>query len=499
MKLHTERIEREDLVLFLNACLAATSQAEYYEDARGQRLALDFLHAYVAANYRDLYVRTLAVDINHHAQGRIVRQCLAAPAPDTAAVNRATEGALLAATLRALPPQRVYRLFEALCGQRVTNRRVRAVARQWLATRDLTLDAVKYRRALRTLVAHLHLATPGETGAFLFARDHRHAAWKTPLFEAWRRAHFSAEAVYALPYSVALGFVRKHKIPRDRFLEGIAPRMTRAERARTQQAAVRAEATVAPVDPGTLGATGLCLYAWSLPRPQGDAQRAVLEAALARCIAALRDRTGLRLGRVAAVLDGSRSMVGSREKHLRPLAVTVGIDALLRASSVTYSAHWTDGDARTPWLDRRPRGATRLAHRLLDAFGTDAELVVIVSDGYENDPPGALAQVLRAFRSRLDPARRVSVVHINPVFEAAALGAPSFGPHCPMVSVRDVDDVPTALGFARFADGHSTLDVLRAYLDARVKERLGAHTEAPEEAPEDAPEDALAEAPEASP
>jgi hypothetical protein len=85
----------------------------------------------------------------------------------------------------------------------------------------------------------------------------------------------------------------------------------------------------------------------------------------------------------------------------------------------------------------------------------------------------------------------VSVVHINPVFEAAALGAPSFGPHCPMVSVRDVDDVPTALGFARFADGHSTLDVLRAYLDARVKERLGAKPrsgraktrEAPEAAP----------------
>jgi hypothetical protein len=368
VKLHTERIEREDLVLFLNACLAATSQAEYYEDARGQSLALDFLHAYVAANYRDLYVRTLAVDINHHAQGRIVRQCLTRP-PPTRPPPIVRPRAPSSPRRSAPSPRSGCTGSSRPCAlQRVTNRRVRAVARQWLATRDLTLDAVKYRRALRTLVAHLHLATPGETGAFLFARDHRHAAWKTPLFEAWRRAHFSAEAVYALPYSVALGFVRKHKIPRDRFLEGIAPRMTRAERARTQQAAVRAEAKVAPVDPGTLGATGLCLYAWSLPRPQGDAQRAVLEAALARCIAALRDRTGLRLGRVAAVLDGSRSMVGSREKHLRPLAVTVGIDALLRASSVTYSAHWTDGDARTPWLDRRPRGATRLAHRLLDAL-----------------------------------------------------------------------------------------------------------------------------------
>jgi hypothetical protein len=472
VKLHTERIEREDLVLFLNACLAATSQAEFYEDARGQSLALDFLHAYVSHHYRSLYARTLAADVNHHARARIVLELLTSTEGASKEQLR-EEGALVAATLRALPPQRVYRLFEALCLRRVTNRRVRAVARQWLATRDLAFDAVKYRRALRTLVAHLHLATPGETGAFLFERDHRRASYTTPLFDAWRRAHYAAEAVYELPYTVAVGFARKHKIPRDRFLEGIAHQMTRRERFGLQRSAADEDVALPAVDPAALGATRLCLYAWSLRRAERDARRDDLDGAMVGAVSRVLARAPLALGRVAAVLDDSYSMRGSREKRLRPLAVTVGVDALLRAASTSYRAHWTSG-AEAPWLDRQPRGATRLAHRVIDALEGDPELLVIVSDGFENDPPGATGQVLRAFRERIDPARRVGVVHLNPVFEAATLGAPSFGPHCPMVSVRDLDDVPTALGFARFADGRATLDELRAWLAPRVRELLEA-------------------------
>ncbi len=474
MKLHTERVEREDLVLFLNACLAATSQAEFYEDARGQSLALDFLHAYVAQIYRSLYARTLAADVNHHARARIVLELLTTTA-DVPKAQLREEGALIAATLRALPPQRVYRLFEALCLRRVTNRRVRAIARQWLATRDLTFDAVKYRRALRTMVAHLHLATPGETGAFLFERDHRKGAYQTPLFDAWRRAHYAAEAVYELPYTVAVGFARKHRIPRDRFLARIAPQLTRHERYGLQRSAAREEVALPAVDPAALGATKLCLYAWSLPRDERDARRDDFAGAMDAAVARVLARAPLALGRVAAVLDGSYSMRGSREKHRRPLALTVGVDALLRAASTSYRAHWTS-DPDDPWLDRRPRGGTRLAHRVLDALEGDPELLVIVSDGYENDPPGATGQVLRAFRERIDPQRRVGVVHLNPVFEAATFGAASFGPYCPMVTVRELDDVPTALGFARFADGRATLDELRAWLAPRVRELLDAAT-----------------------
>jgi len=42
-----ERVAREDLVMFINACLACTRQREFYDDAYGQRVSSDFLPDYI--------------------------------------------------------------------------------------------------------------------------------------------------------------------------------------------------------------------------------------------------------------------------------------------------------------------------------------------------------------------------------------------------------------------------------------------------------------------
>jgi len=470
--LHTERIEREDLVLFINACLSATSQAEFYEDARGQSLALDFLHEYVCRHYRPLYSRTLAAGINDHARARIVTELICSPAKVSAS-ERATEARLVATTLSRMPPQRVYHLFERVCGRRVTSRRVRAVVSEWLATRDLAFDAVKYRRALRTIVGHFHLRTPADTGRFLFERHTRDGRYETALFESWRQAHYAKASVYELPYSVAVGFARKHKIPKDEFLEKIAPMMTRSERFRTQLAARRAAADVAPVDLSRESPTRIALFSYALEARARAERRDELLAAMTASVARVCDRSPMKFGRVVAVLDNSYSTLGSREKRLRPLAVTAAIDALLRGASRAYTGLWTSAPEDSLWIEVRPRGSTRLAWKVLEALEHKPELVVIVSDGYENDPPGALASLLSAYRTSVDRARAVSIVHVNPVFEATSFGAASFGPSAPMVSVRDAEDVLTALGFARFADDKATLGELARYLDGRVEEFFG--------------------------
>lgn len=470
--LHTARIEREDLVIFINACLSATSQGEFYEDAAGQSLALDFLHEYVCRHYRPLYSRTLAAGINDHARSRIVTELICS-ADKATPRERATEAKLVSATLARMPPQRVYRLFERVCERRITNRRVRAIVAQWLATRSLTFDAVKYRRALRTIVGHLHLRTPGEVGRFLFERHTRDGRYATPLFESWRAAHYSITSVYELPYSIAVGFARKHKIAKDTFLENIAPMMTRSERFRTQLAARRAEADVAPVDLSRELPTRIALFAYALGESERTERRDELVAAMDASVERVCERSPMRFGRVVAVLDNSYSAVGSREKRMRPMAVTVAIDALLRRAARAYTGLWTSAPEDARWIDVAPRGSTRLAWKVLDALEHKPELVVIVSDGYENDPPGALASMLSAYRTSVDPKRAVSIVHVNPVFEAASYGAASFGPAVPMVSVRDAEDVLTALGFARFADDKATLEELARYLDGRVAEFLG--------------------------
>ncbi|MGV3720222.1 MAG: hypothetical protein ACO1SX_04860, partial [Actinomycetota bacterium] len=109
---------------------------------------------------------------------------------------------------------------------------------------------------------------------------------------------------------------------------------------------------------------------------------------------------------------------------------------------------------------------------LLDALEWGAEVIVIVSDGYENGPPGAVGELARVYRTRLDPEHRVSIIHANPVFDSETFAPRTLGAAIPTVGLRDAEDLPTMLGFARFADGSAPLSLLDEYLSVRVRELL---------------------------
>jgi len=121
-----EQVAREDLVMFINACFACTGQREFYDDAYGQKVSLDFLHDYILGNYRLLYTRTLAAGINHFNQSQIILKLLAT-GRETLPENRAEEGATIATALQALPPHRAWRVLEQLRIRGINNRRARAI------------------------------------------------------------------------------------------------------------------------------------------------------------------------------------------------------------------------------------------------------------------------------------------------------------------------------------------------------------------------------------
>ena len=464
-----EQVAREDLVTFINACFSCTGQREFYNDARGQAVSIDFLHAYILGNYRRLYARTLAAGINHFNQAHILLNLLAT-GRHTPAADREEEGALIRVALRKLPPPRAWRVLAALRERRINNRRARAVAREYMAARrDLAFDAVKYRPKLRAAVAHTHVPLPGELGTFLFG-GWRQRVFHTELLEKYRQAHYSQQAVYALPYTVAEGLAARHGIPRELFLERMAPNMTATERQRLQEAAGRHEVDLA-VDLGRMPLTKLALYALSLPPDARREREHTLHSALEQAAARALRQAPVRLGRVAAVLDSSHSSSGSTEKRRRPLGVALGTHYLLSAAAREFRSFWT-APVEAP-LRVQARGQTDLATPLLEALAWEPELVVVVSDGYENDPPGATSEVIRVFRARLDPERRTSILHLNPVFDSEVLAPRALGPGVTTVGVRDAEDVPTVLGFARFAEGAATLAELEEYLAARVQRLLG--------------------------
>lgn len=453
-----ETVARQDLLLFLNAAFACTGQAEFYGTADEQRVSVAFLHEYVRGNYRRLYARLLAADVNDFNAAEMIFGLLST-GRETPPDFRAEENALLRAALQKLPPQRVWKLSQRLRRERVNNRRTRALLRDFaLGHPDLTFQAVKYRRKVRGAAQHAHLRLPGELPDFLFG-PHLGRTFATPLLETYRQARYSREAVYALPYSVAQGLAAKHGIEPATLLGRMEGRLTERERLRVQR---RSGGQVA-LNPERLGLTELASYL--LTRPElGPEQAEWLPRAVRRVLKGA-GALALPAGKVAAVLDNSYSASGSREKRSRPLALAYAVGELLRAGvpEESFHAFWTHP---TPAGTRpRARGQSNLTERLLDALDWGAQTVVIVSDGVENDPPGAFHAALVA-AGRLVP--RLSALHFNPVFDAEALQVRSLSPLVPAIGLRAAEDLPTALAFAQYVVGGSGLGELEGYLHRRA-------------------------------
>jgi hypothetical protein len=131
------------------------------------------------------------------------------------------------------------------------------------------------------------------------------------------------------------------------------------------------------------------------------------------------------------------------------------------------------------WLNHRgdpllvhPIGATGLGERILDGLELRPDRLVVVSDGWDNAPPGQAAEVLRVWRARLDPAGRTSVVHLNPVYDSDDFDVRRLAPGVATVGVRDAEDAAALVELARFATGEATFALLRRHLDTRVERFL---------------------------
>ncbi|MEU1901247.1 hypothetical protein ABZ512_22930 [Nocardiopsis dassonvillei] len=463
----------EDLLLFVAAATSSTGQREFHSDARDQRLSLDFLHEYVHQTLPDLYAMTLALRVNDHNAARVIRTLLASPRPQAPAHERSRENALIRRRLAEMPPQRVYRLFAQLAADRVNNRRTRAVIREWIGNRPaLDLDALKYRSGLRAAVRHARPPLPAEVGRFLFAspgprRRHRYAS---ALLRAHRDAHYSAQDLYDLPYTVAEGFAAHHRVPRALFLERVRARTTAAERLRLDSSA-RRRGLASPADLSSAPLLRLCAYVLSLPAARRRERRAELEGALER---SARRTAGPAAGTwppTALVLDDSYSSIGSPARRNHPLAAALACHHLVRVLSPRATTRWVSG--HTDPLTVRPSGPTHLAEAVLDALEEGPARVVVVSDGHDACPP-LLADALTLWRRQVDPGRSTTVVHLNPVFDSAGLGMRPISPAVPTLGLRDPGTLPSLVELARFGEGHLGLSDLREHLRATTDRYLEA-------------------------
>lgn len=460
---HFDRVRREDLLLFVNAGLTATGQGGFYHGAVEERLSLNFLHSYIAENYRALYSVMLAAGLNDHNLAHAIFTLLRA-GPHADLTARGIENGLLGLAVKRLPPQRAYRLFERLADERVNNRRTRAVIQSYLRGRkNLAFDAVKYRARLKKAVLHSHFKIDSEIKQFLF-QGARAKVYRDPLLETYRKAHYDRHSVYELPFSVAQGLAQRFGIPKAEFLEKIAPRMTEREKLRWQNAGAQ------KFDPNQADLVEFALYFLRLPKAE---RPPVLEQMRGRAQAvaeSLALHKVLPNGRVAAVLDRSYSCTGSRQTNRRPLAVALAVHLLLEAGCPDYVAYWS---LPTPDLCAlKPAGQTALGDPLLDALEGSPGTVVVVSDARENAPQGACEAIAAAVTARFPKVP--AWVHLNPVFDPDDFSPMGLGATWPSLGLRQVEDLPTALSLARFARGQLGVEALEAVFWERAESLLEA-------------------------
>ena len=169
-------------------------------------------------------------------------------------------------------------------------------------------------------------------------------------------------------------------------------------------------------------------------------------------------------GNVAVVVDNSVSTLGSGERQFHPIAMIGAIEHIIRATSANVTSFYT-GDSPNGLL--RATGATNLRKPLVDALLTRPDLVLIVSDGYENVRGGSVSQIVS---SKAVKDSGIAVMHLNPVAAAeAGQGARSLSPDIQTFAVAAPDQLPmiTLIGLA--AQDSRLLEPMFAEVERNIK------------------------------
>lgn len=467
-----QRIAREDVLLFMNAARAGTAQEEFYEGEGAQSLSLDFLHEYMLVNYHELYARTLVMGLNHYNAGLVVGCLLSAGAPEDVS-EREVEAGLIAWALESLPAPQAYKALRRLRQWGVNNARARQAIWHYLAERpDLPFHVIKYRGHIKALARHAHLRFGEETMRLLFKGVEKGGRFKEPIYEQFRRAHYSDDALLELPWTVAEGLAASRGVGRARLLEEVSRRggMTRRERERVQDESAR-EGVEVEVDWGKASLMRLCTYILGMGLAERRERADELEEAW--LVAGRREwsrhAVALKPGPVALVVDRSYSSGSSRARRNQPLALGLALCGMLKASGRPFETFWSLADECV----ERPimvtaKGQSGLARPLLQALGWGASTVIIVSDGYENDPPGGVAAVLSRFWADVPAAQDVELLHLNPVMSAAQYQPKPLAQGLITLGIREAKELGVLLALARYVSGAAELKQLRALLDERV-------------------------------
>ncbi|MGV8120874.1 MAG: VWA domain-containing protein [Candidatus Xenobiia bacterium LiM19] len=431
---------------FLESAATSTGRATFYTTREEQHRALEAIHRTLFYLDRGLYALMLTFGgITDHTRQMGVLRLLSFPrrGDETALLNEKQERELIRWIVRAMPPQRTFKLFEMIARARINNAQTRRLMLNFLLHAPrIELWSTRYRSRMRISLIHalgrrsasiiadilskkdearsdserkiLH----GMLGAFP-GREQKERIYECvafilgveknlslPLLLAYKGAKKELEAGAMLSFETLEGL--RSTFHRDRSSAEVLAltkrQLTDGQRLNLQKKAAEDGVEIS-LDFSRYTPVRLYIYAFEMGMTE-EIQMTLHDKA--RDGAA---RIPLSFRKIGVLVDCSLSMRGHHTQPFRPIAQALAIrDMLSYMADDTVIVH-SGGEINDSLI--KPSGHTSLAPALLDLVEQKVEMVFILSDGYENAPSGRLGEVMLALR-RLGvttPVYQLSPVH----------------------------------------------------------------------------------------
>jgi len=442
---------------FLDVATTAYGRASHYNTREEQEAAELAAHGGLMALDRGLYSVLLLLPGATDRSRQLGSRSLLETHPNGAGLlNQAQEREVLVRLTRALPPQRLLKGFVALRQAKVNNSRTRKlILGSLLSSPRLELWSVKYRSKMAVALTHavgerragilrsILSKEPAELSSkearilrsFIDRFRGRNSTalvrqsvgfvlgssreWTFRLFAAYEAAKLSLDAGSKLPMEVLEGLRSTYhpSVPKERVLEltSRSGSMTATQRKNVQRRAHEVGIEV-DMDPSRFGPVELYLYAFEMGMDQS-----IIEALGSKAVKAAQGFPA-KYGKVGILIDGSKSMEGSKDQPLRPMAVALATRDMLCHACEDFSHVVVGGQLPDKGGFVRPSGDTPLGEGLVELLRSHylthkalPDAVFILSDGYENSPAGRVSEVVVRLRQM---GAEFPIFHLNPVLGA---------------------------------------------------------------------------------
>lgn len=460
----------DDVCAFLDVSTTSFGRATHYNSREKQAQAEAAVHGRLFEVSRDLYQILLALPGTTDRARQIGMSALLGSQRNgnDVLLNGTMERRVLESFVKSLPPQRMLKLFDAFRGfgnefgaKKSNNARTRKlILRTILNSPRLELWTIKYRSKLQRILSHAWGKSLASAIGVVAAKKRRNDKEKSmlkkhvlsylysdievnrrrvdyilqciafiygerdrisddmKLFNSFINSRYDLSAGLKLPAEVIEGI--RSTYHKDvsapellRMRADLGEIKTRHEK-RVVQKRVKAAGGKVEMNPLDYDAVELYIYAFEV-----GADADILNALDKKA----KDAAKLLLisyDKLAIIVDASKSMEGSEEQPMRPLATALSIRDMLQKSAVESRILYCGGfvDNTTDGFKMvKPSYETSLAHLLLEALFYEPDAVYVISDGYENSPAGRFGDVLRKAR---EIGVDVPVIHCNPVFASEA-------------------------------------------------------------------------------